>query len=218
MLCDKPFTCDTGDRTLPWFRAMVFDIRNSMNTSIEAADIDVGNRLRHVREAAGLSQRMLARRAGITNSTVSLIEANRCNPSVGALKRLLDAVPIGLSEFFALELETERPAFYRAADLVEIGKGGISYRQVGRSMAGRALQILHECYQPGTDTGRVFLSHEGEEGGVIVSGELEVTVDGERRILGAGDAYSFDSRRAHRFRCIGDVPAVVVSACTPPTF
>jgi mannose-6-phosphate isomerase-like protein (cupin superfamily) len=85
-------------------------------------------------------------------------------------------------------------------------------------MAGRQLQILHECYQPGADTGHIPLSHDGEEGGVVISGQLEVTVDDERRTLGPGDAYSFNSRRAHRFRCVGDVPAIIVSACTPPTF
>ena len=68
------------------------------------------------------------------------------------------------------------------------------------------------------DTGRVPLVHDGEEGGIVISGRLEVTVDGERRILGPGDAYYFESRRPHRFRCIGNKPCEVISACTPPTF
>ena len=38
----------------------------------------------------------------------------------------------------------------------------------------------------GTDTGRVPLSHDGEEGGIVLSGRLEVTVGEERRILGPG--------------------------------
>ena len=182
------------------------------------AEFDVGARLRQLRVAAGLSQRALARRAGITNSTISLIEANRMNPSIGALKRILDSIPLGLNEFFADEPEQERQAFFRAAELTEIGKGAISYRQVGRNMEGRKLQMLLECYQPGADTGRVPLHHDGEECGIVIEGRLEVTVDGERALLGPGDAYSFDSRRPHRFRCSGDQPARVVSACTPPSF
>jgi transcriptional regulator with XRE-family HTH domain len=181
-------------------------------------DVDIGGRLRYVREAAGLSQRMLAKRVGITNSTISLIEANHSNPSVGALKRILDAVPIGLAEFFALEPGRDQTPFHRADDLVEIGKGKISYRQVGRSLLGRKLQILRELYQPGSDTGRIPLRHDGEEGGVIISGRLEVTVDDSRCILGPGDAYSFASSRPHRFRCVSREPAEVFSACTPPSF
>lgn len=180
--------------------------------------IDVGERLRFVRRRQNLSQRALAKRAGVTNSTVSLIESGQMNPSVGALKRILDGVPIGLAEFFALEPEEKRRAFYAAEELVEIGKGPISYRQVGENLAGRALQLLSERYEPGADTGRVPLVHEGEEGGVIVSGRLEVWVEAERKILGPGDAYYFDSRRPHRFRAVGPEPCLVVSACTPPSF
>ncbi len=181
-------------------------------------EIDVGGRLRYVRERAGLSQRTLAKQAGITNSTVSLIESGRTNPSVGALKRILDAVPIGIAEFFALEPDRDGQAFYRPEDLVEIGKGAISFRQVGRNLSGRALQILDERYEPGADTGRILLSHAGEEGGVVVSGRIEVTVGDERRVLGPGEAYYFDSHRPHRFRCVGEEPCHIISACTPPTF
>jgi transcriptional regulator with XRE-family HTH domain len=180
--------------------------------------VDIGGRLRFVRSRHKLSQRELAKRSGVTNSTISLIESNQMNPSVGALKRILDGIPMGLAEFFAIEPERPRKAFYRADELTEIGKKPISYLQIGDNLFGRALQILHERYGPGGDTGRVPLVHDGEEGGVVISGRLEVTVDGERRILGPGDAYYFESRRPHRFRCIGNKPCEVISACTPPTF
>ena len=180
--------------------------------------VDIGSRLRHLRIAHKLSQRELARRTGVPNSTISLIESNASNPSVGALKRILDGIPIGLAEFVAFEPDRPKKAFYAAEELVEIGKGAISYRQVGENLFGRSLQILKECYQPGADTGKVPLVHEGEEGGIVLSGRLEVTVDDERRILGPGDAYYFESRRPHRFRCVGPVPCEVISACTPPTF
>lgn len=180
--------------------------------------MDLGARLRFVRQRRNLSQRALAKRAGVTNSTVSLIESNATNPSVGALKRILDGIPMSLAEFFALEPAAETKFFYRADELVEIGKGKISYRQVGESLFGRSLQLLKERYEPGADTGVVPLVHEGEEGGIVLTGRLEVTVEGERRVLGPGDAYYFESRRPHRFRCIGRQACELVSACTPPTF
>ncbi|MFG1393109.1 cupin domain-containing protein [Xanthobacter agilis] len=179
---------------------------------------DLGGRLRYVRELHKLSQRELAKRVGVANSTISLIEANKSNPSVGALKRILDGIPVSLADFFAIVPVPPRKAFYRADELVEIGKGPISFRLVGESLFGRSLQILKECYQPGADTGVIPLEHDGEEGGIVLSGRLEVTVGAERCILGPGDGYYFESRRPHRFRCVGPVPCEVVSACTPPTF
>src|SRR3546814_6359223 len=113
-----------------------------MRISDWSSDVCSSDLLRQVREKAGLSQRALARRAGITNSTISLIEANSMNPSVGALKRILDAIPLALADFFAFEPEVDRWPFFRASELVEIGKCAISYRQVGRTMLGRNLQFL----------------------------------------------------------------------------
>lgn len=181
-------------------------------------NVDVGARLRYVRLHSQISQRELARRTKVTNATISLIESNQMNPSVGALKRILDGIPISLAEFFAFEPEKEGQVFYRSDELIEIGKGGISYRQIGEHRFGRSLQILTERYMPGTDTGKIPLTHEGEEGGIVLSGRLEVSVGEERKILGPGDAYYFDSRKPHRFRCVGSEPCEVISACTPPTF
>lgn len=180
--------------------------------------LDLGGRLRAVRTGHGLSQRELARRAGISNATISQIESNTISPSVGALKRILDAVPMALADFFAGERPEEAQVFFRAADMVEIGRGGVSYRQVGKDLTGRLLQMIHELYEPGTDSGRIRLSHDGEEAGLVIKGQIEVTVGDRKAVLGPGDAYAFKSREPHRFRNVGPEPCEIVSACTPPTF
>jgi len=179
---------------------------------------DIGARLREVREANRLSQRALAKSTGISNATISLIESSKLNPSVAVLKRILDGIPMHLSAFFADEPGESAPVIYRSSELVEIAGGKISYRQVGRHLAGRSIQILHELYQPGADTGKLSLAHPGEEGGVVIRGRLEVTVDGQRHVLGPGDAYYFDSSRPHHFRNVGSECCEVVSACSPPSF
>lgn len=186
-------------------------------TRATAEENIIGPRLRALRERLGLSQRALARKAGVPSSTVSLIESGRTSPSVGSLKRLLDAAGLSLGEFFNSEFETTAKYFYRADDFTEISKGEVSYRQLGPSQ-GSSLQILYETYQPGADSGRVPLSHEGEEGGLIIEGRLEVTVDNQTRILKAGEGYHFPSPLPHRFRNVGDSPCVVISVCTPPSF
>ena len=108
--------------------------------------------------------------------------------------------------------------FFAASELSEIGSGPISYRQVGADLSESNLQILHERYRPGADTGRSMLSHEAEEGGIILAGRLEVTVADQVRTLSPGDAYRFNSRLPHRFRNTGREDCVLVSACTPPSF
>ena len=178
---------------------------------------DLGRRLRALRQVHGLSQRELAKRAGVSNAVISLIERNATSPSVGLLKKVLSGFPLSLADFFSLEEAPREQVFFAADELVEIG-GRVSYRQVGRDLSGKALQMLVECYAPGADTGEALLRHEAEEAGVVLAGELEVTVGDRRRVLKAGEAYYFDSRLPHRFRNLGEEEACLVTASTPPSF
>jgi len=181
-------------------------------------DITTGERLKIARQRAGLSQRALAKKAGVGNATVSLIESDRINPSVSALKRILDAIAMPLSDFFAIDEKASEEKVFKASSLTEIGRGGISFRQIGKDLSGRALQLLYETYQPGADTGKIMLRHDGEEAGFVISGRIELTIGSTLHILNAGDAYYFKSIEPHRFRNATTKPAVIVSACTPPTF
>lgn len=184
----------------------------------EAAEPDdLGARLQALRMQYGLSQRELARRAGLTNSAISLIEQNQVSPSVASLAKLVGALGMTLGEFFATDPTEHLEPFYRAADLMDIGVHGVSLRLVGAEVSERALQVLHERYPPGADTGEEMLTHAGEEAGVVIRGRIRVTVGAMSEVLGAGDAYYFKSRLPHRFCNEGDEICELVSAATPPT-
>jgi len=187
-------------------------------------DFDVGGRLRSLRIAAGLSQRALAEASEVPHGQVSMIETNRSSPSVASLRKILGGLGVSLAQFFEPESEATQEVFFRPGDfhdlttrLVAVGEteGRVSFQQVGDARA-RNLQILHERYAPGGDTGETMLEHASTEGGIVISGEVEVTVGDRCAVLKAGDAYLFDSTVPHRFRNISAAEAVVVSACTPP--
>ena len=180
--------------------------------------IDVGAHLKAVRTMYGLSQRELAKRAGVTNGTISLIEQNRVSPSVSSLKKVLDGVPMSLAEFFTLDLQVNPQVFFGRDDLTDIGDRDVSLRLVAAQRPNRAMTIMHERYRPKADTGADMLSHKGEEGGLVIAGRIELTVGAQSRVLGPGDAYYFTSAVPHRFRNLGDEPCEIISACTPPTF
>jgi transcriptional regulator with XRE-family HTH domain len=180
--------------------------------------IDVGARLRSVRTSFGLSQRELARRAGVTNGLISLIEQNRVSPSVSSLKRVLDGVPMSLAEFFTLDLSAAPQAFFSADELLELGNQEVSLRLVAAKRPGRQLAVLHERYAAGAATGEEMLAHRGEESGIVIRGRIELTVGGTARVLSPGEAYYFSSQLPHRFRNVGREVCEIISASTPPTF
>lgn len=180
--------------------------------------LDVGTHLKAVRQMYGLSQRELAKRAGVTNGLISLIEQNRVSPSVSSLKKVLDGIPMALADFFTLDLGGKPQVFFAREELANIGTESVVLKLVGGRLAKRSMSVLHERYAPNADTGEEMLTHAGEEGGVVVRGKIELTVGGETRILNAGDAYYFKSSVPHRFRNVGREECEIVSASSPPTF
>ncbi|WP_373187736.1 cupin domain-containing protein [Halopseudomonas sp.] len=182
--------------------------------------MDVGARLKTIRKLKGLSQRELAKRAGVTNSTISMIEKNSVSPSVSSLKKVLSGIPMSLVDFFSLEVDEDSPrkVIYRADELLDIGSAEVTMKLVGKGHPNRAFSFLNEIYPPGSDTGPDMLNHEGEEAGTVVAGQLEVTVGSEIFVLDTGDSYYFDSSQPHRFRNPFEVPCVLISATTPANF
>lgn len=184
------------------------------------AEFDVGLRLRDLRIQAELSQRALAETAGVPHGQISMIETNRSSPSVSSLRRILGGLGISMSDFFVPDTSTNKQPFFGVDELTDLTSrlnygGRMTLRQIGDASAF-GLQMLIEHYEPGADTGETMLEHEACEGGVVISGEVEVTVGDEVRVLTAGESYLFDSRAPHRFRNLSDTPAEVISACTPP--
>jgi transcriptional regulator with XRE-family HTH domain len=182
---------------------------------------DLGRRVRALREGRGLSLRALSRASGIAPAALSQIENNRSSPSVSTLKRVLQALGTTLGEFFASqEAAGDDPGYViRAGRLVNVASGaGLRYLAPPGAGRGKLIQIMHEVYERGADTGPRLYVHEGEEAGFCVAGSIEVTIGRRREILRPGDAYQFPSSLPHRWRNVGAGKAQLISACTPPSF
>ena len=89
--------------------------------------MDVGERLKKIRKLKGISQRELAKRAGVTNSTISMIEKNGVSPSVSSLKKILACIPISIGDFFTIDLDEMEPekVVFRAAEQPDVGTGNV---------------------------------------------------------------------------------------------
>lgn len=182
--------------------------------------MDIGTSLKTIRKIKGLSQRELAKRAGVTNSTISMIEKNSVSPSVSSLKKVLAGIPISLVDFFSIEkpLVSEQKIVYRPEELLNLGTGILDFKLIGKDFPNRAMSMMSETYPAGADTGEEMLKHQGEEAALVISGKFELIVGDETFILTAGDSYYFNSELPHRFRNPFDEPCHLVSATTPANF
>lgn len=187
-------------------------------------DFDVGKRLAQVRTSAGLSQRELAVKSGVPHGLISVIERNKSSPSVSSLRKIIGGIPMTLGEFFNEPNNKADQIFFKRQDFVDLThrmplasqhKARIELLQVGDAKTAN-LQLLYERYQPEADTGDTMFQHDSYEGGIVLSGTLELTVGDKVGILKAGDAYLFNSREPHRFRNVGNDVLEMIAACTPP--
>ncbi len=83
---------------------MVASDPNSSSATLQSvesgSDLEFGRRLKLIRELFGYSQRELAKRAGITNSSISMVEQGLVSPSLHSLSLILGALPLSFADFF----------------------------------------------------------------------------------------------------------------------
>ncbi|MGI9407328.1 MAG: cupin domain-containing protein, partial [Hyphomicrobiaceae bacterium] len=72
-------------------------------------------------------------------------------------------------------------------------------------------------YEPGGSTGDDLYTHKGEEAGLVIEGEIELSLGDEVFLLKTGDSFSFPANIPHTYRNRGRVPAAIVWANTPVT-
>ncbi|MDH5488591.1 MAG: cupin domain-containing protein [Rhodospirillaceae bacterium] len=179
---------------------------------------DIGTRLKALRNMYGLSQREVAKRAGVTNSTISLIEQNRVSPSIDSMKKVLDSFSMSLIDFLTMDMESNEKIFFEKDEIIEFFENGAHLKLIGANRKDRKLRFLHERYEVGAHSGDEMLTHDSEEAGIVIQGELELTVGQQVKILKVGDSYYINNNTPHRFKNVGNVECIVVSAATPPSF
>lgn len=164
----------------------------------------VGGRLQALRKKFGLSQRELARRADVTNSTLSMIEQGKVSPSVGSLEKILHAFPISLQEFFSETLALS-PAVISADEFIHITRGHSECRifplALGNERSGAYL--AEQSYPPGARIDSKWMAHDGFIGGIVISGCLDLYLDGVQHLLTKGDGFNFSLHRDHVFHNSG---------------
>ena len=118
---------------------------------------------------------------------------------MATLKRLLESLGISLGEFFSTEPDAAPSAFFSPQDMTDVSLGPIHYRQLGRSPLPTPLRLVHVVADPGSDTGLVANRADTDEIGYVLSGQIDVTIGSENRVLTAGCGYVVKGAQQQRF-------------------
>ena len=171
-------------------------------------DVLVGERIRGLRKARGLSLKDIALEAGLSAGFLSQVERGLSSASVRALARIADALGVMISDIFPSDegFDGANQVVARVKDRkrIDFAQTGVTKELLTPFPITPRLDIYMMALEPGGSSGNEPYSHDGEEAGLVLEGGLELIVDGRKYVLGEGDSFRFKSSRPHQFSNAGD--------------
>lgn len=158
-----------------------------MGQSLQAYTL--GQRLKAIREANGLSQRELAKRAGVTNSSISMIEQGQVSPSVQSLEKVLAGIPMSLSHFFASVDGGADDVFFDEHNMIKHEKPYGFMQMIGENISRRNVTLKHFYFDPQTDTGETPMMSHFDQAGWVSQGDIQMTIGAKIKELSPGEGF-----------------------------
>ena len=158
----------------------------------------IGAKLAAIRKERGLTLQELSKLTGLSTSFLSQVERGVTTPSIASLYRICSALEIPISRVLP-EPRTQVSVVRRAGEQfrIQLDDSSASYRYLSGSFPERTLEALINEFPPGYR--RPLVSHEGEEFGYVLEGDLVLTVGKEEYELVAGDSFHFPASYPHSY-------------------
>ncbi|QNQ89208.1 cupin domain-containing protein [Corynebacterium poyangense] len=175
----------------------------------------IGPKIKEIRKNRRMSLRDLGKIAGVSAGHISQIERGLASPSVGLLYKLAEVLDIPIDAIFGRDNISGDSVTNN--NLTNINSNNVSLvRKVNRkslTMSGGVVwELLTQqpeqsysfrqiTFPPGTSSTEngEYMRHTGQEFGIVIEGQLEVSIEFEQYILAEGDSLAFDSQLPHKF-------------------
>ena len=182
----------------------------------EQVNIDIGRRVKDLRNRNGLTQQELADRTELTKGFISQLERRQVSPSVVTLMDMIECLGVTPEEFF--KSSTPEQIVFKQDDyfVKEDEDGGTKTWLVPPAQKFEMEPLLVEL-APGQDTGE-DKPHAGEEFGYVLSGRIKVTFGDHTYTVKAGESFYYRTTKTHRITNTGTRPAKYLWISTPPEF
>jgi transcriptional regulator with XRE-family HTH domain len=162
----------------------------TVNSSIEQR---IAQRLKDLRVERGWSLDDLAGRSGVSRATLSRLENSATGPTTGMLSKLCAAFGMTMSRLMHMA-EGDFPALVRRASQGTWTDPALGFKRRAVSPPARRLagEVIEGELGPGT---RIAYDHVPKPGLehhlLLLEGQLEITIGGERHELKAGDCLRY---------------------------
>ena len=175
----------------------------------EDVQVNVGARVKAVRESKGLSLLDISQRTALDISLLEQIEDGTAAPPLGTVIKLAKALEMKMG-FFISGKEDRPYTIVRREDRKIISrydskKGeryGYEYESLAPHKKDRHMEPFLVTLEP-TEGEEGSSTHDGQEFIYVLEGKMEVRLEEEIHILEPGDAIYYDSTVPHLVKCQG---------------
>ncbi|MBO5730222.1 MAG: helix-turn-helix transcriptional regulator [Treponema sp.] len=178
-----------------------------------------GEKIRTVRERKGYTLKVVAQRAGVSESLVSQIERNKVSPAIDTLLVLADVLDINL-EFLFEEYRRERPVqIIHSQERRTVEEESIIYEELAKPTendGNHSLESYIVKIPPNSQTLRGSYGHLGRELGFIITGKGQLHYESKVYDLEEGDSVSYSASSPHTLVNVGDETLTALWVVTPP--
>lgn len=185
--------------------------------TIAEAPTGVGERVRRLREAHGLSLRELARTAGVSAPMLSQVERGETSPTLQVAAKIATGLGLTLSRLLRLD-EQPHVVLVRTADRRIVRRDGHRFEELTPPLPGQPHSVTHHSLAHGASTGGPEdppLHEPGSRETVVVqAGAIALVCGDERYELREGDAVTFDADLPHHLENTGKRTAMFIAVVT----
>ena len=182
------------------------------------AEVDVGERLRAIRGLRRATLRMIADRAGVSESFLSQVERGKASASIASLRRIAGALGVSVADLFEPS-GPPRPRVLRRDERPSLAFGILGRKLLLTPRPLHHLEVFVGELDPGGSTGTEPYAHgDSEELFVVFSGTVELELGADLHELESGDSIDYRSSTPHRIANIGQDRAEVMWIISPPSY
>ena len=164
------------------------------------SDHVAGLKIRYLRKKKGLSLQQVADHLQRSVGFVSQIERGISRPARQDLEAIAALLEVDYSSLFSERQGASHPLVVRSGERATIDyRPGINDQLLSPHIAGNFHMLLTEIAPGASSADQPSREESGEQGGLILQGELELTVNGETLQLQAGDSFKFASTDPHLY-------------------
>jgi transcriptional regulator with XRE-family HTH domain len=177
--------------------------------------IQIGPRVRALREAMDLSLRDLAERSGVSAPMLSQVERGETSPTLAVASRIAHGLELRLSQLLRLDEESSVSVVRRAERRRGGGAAGHDFEILTPPLPGQRAELSRHVLAAGAATGGEGDPPMHEPGSreiaVVEQGTVTLHIDGASHVLEEGDTVTFDADLPHRFENPGPGDAVLLA-------